>query len=212
MIPALIPALILLVLVLCSWYLLRSRVKANAGWKKAFESGKFDGIAGEPFPGALCICGLVTCIFRDDMIATRMMEKEFSRRYFADWTSMCRAAINAKSLNNDLLTENLAKILLKNKDPDLLKKIFDVLQASEFAWGGENEKPSVYLSQLLHYEVLSDEKIQAYHILGLEKGASAEKIKSAYRKLSARYHPDKESGNEQMFIKVTEAYNLLTNK
>jgi len=204
-----IPVLILLVLVLSSWYLLRSRVKANAGWKKAFESGKFDSIEGEPFPGALCLCGLVTCIFRDDLIASKMMEKGFSRRYFADWTSMCRAAINAKSLNNDLLTENLAKILLKNKDPELLKKIFDVLQASEFAWNGENERPSVYLSQLLHYEVLSDEKIQALRILGLEKDASMEKIKGAYRKLSARYHPDKENGNAQMFIKVTEAYNLL---
>ncbi len=51
-----------------------------------------------------------------------------------------------------------------------------------------------------------------YQILGLEKGASEEEIKKAYRKLAHVYHPDKAGGDENKFKEINEAYQVLSNK
>jgi molecular chaperone DnaJ len=51
-----------------------------------------------------------------------------------------------------------------------------------------------------------------YKILGIEKNASDEDIKKAYRKLAHVYHPDKSGGNEQKFKEINEAYQVLGNK
>jgi curved DNA-binding protein len=50
-----------------------------------------------------------------------------------------------------------------------------------------------------------------YRILGVERGASAEEIKKAYRKLARKYHPDvsKEADAEEKFKEVAEAYETL---
>src|SRR5580693_4340477 len=52
-----------------------------------------------------------------------------------------------------------------------------------------------------------------YQILGVSKSAAAEEIKSAYRKLAKRLHPDLNPGRkdiEQKFKDVTAAYDLLS--
>lgn len=47
-----------------------------------------------------------------------------------------------------------------------------------------------------------------YEILGVPMGSSQAEIKKAYRKLSVILHPDKETGNEKAFMKLTKAYQV----
>ncbi|EKE20926.1 MAG: hypothetical protein ACD_7C00427G0002 [uncultured bacterium] len=51
-----------------------------------------------------------------------------------------------------------------------------------------------------------------YKTLGIEKGASEEEIKKAYRKLAHKHHPDKEGGDEDKFKEINEAYQVLSDK
>ena len=53
-----------------------------------------------------------------------------------------------------------------------------------------------------------------YDVLGVNKGASADQIKSAYRKLAVKFHPDKNKGDkaaEEKFKEASEAYHVLSN-
>ena len=56
-------------------------------------------------------------------------------------------------------------------------------------------------------------KKEYYAILGLEKTASEEEIKKAYRKLAMQYHPDRNGGDkeaEKKFKAIGEAYSVLS--
>ncbi len=51
-----------------------------------------------------------------------------------------------------------------------------------------------------------------YKILGVEKGATEDDIKKAFRKLAHQYHPDKKGGDEAKFKEANEAYAVLSDK
>ncbi len=52
-----------------------------------------------------------------------------------------------------------------------------------------------------------------YQILGVNKNASQDEIKAAFKKLAIKYHPDKNNGSkraEEKFKLINEAYQILT--
>tara|TARA_B100000989_G_scaffold298862_1_gene290552 strand:- start:1254 stop:2381 length:1128 start_codon:yes stop_codon:yes gene_type:complete len=54
-----------------------------------------------------------------------------------------------------------------------------------------------------------------YQVLGVNKSASADQIKTAYRKLAVKHHPDKNKGDktsEEKFKEASEAYHVLSNQ
>ena len=53
-----------------------------------------------------------------------------------------------------------------------------------------------------------------YEVLGVKKNSTPDQIKSAYRKLAVKYHPDKNKGDkaaEEKFKEASEAYHVLSN-
>ena len=50
-----------------------------------------------------------------------------------------------------------------------------------------------------------------YEVLGVQKGASNDEVKAAFRKLARQYHPDvnKDEGAEEKFKEINEAYRIV---
>lgn len=60
---------------------------------------------------------------------------------------------------------------------------------------------------------MSDNKEDYYQVLGVAKTASEAELKSAYRKLAMKYHPDRNPGDhaaEEKFKELNEAYGILS--
>ena len=60
---------------------------------------------------------------------------------------------------------------------------------------------------------MAENKRDYYEVLGLQKGASEDEIKKAFRKMAMKYHPDRNPGDkeaEEKFKEVNEAYSILS--
>ena len=60
---------------------------------------------------------------------------------------------------------------------------------------------------------MAEEKRDYYEVLGLQKGASEEEIKKAFKTMARKYHPDLHPGDkeaEAKFKEVNEAYGVLS--
>jgi molecular chaperone DnaJ len=49
-----------------------------------------------------------------------------------------------------------------------------------------------------------------YQTLGVDKKASKDEIKKAFRNLAHKYHPDKKTGDDAKFKEINEAYSVLS--
>jgi len=80
----------------------------------------------------------------------------------------------------------------------------------------------LWLGLLLLYLLLADRVTTAhaasrdlYDVLGVARSADSSTIKRAFRKLSIKYHPDKNAGDknaESAYVEITSAYEVLSNK
>ena len=89
---------------------------------------------------------------------------------------------------------------LKNKNLNIIK-ILLILSfiCNSLSWGnrgGQREK--------------GPEK-DLYKILEITKQANKDDIKKAYKKLSRKFHPDKDQNNKEKFVEISEAYEILSN-
>ncbi|HLD28443.1 MAG TPA: DnaJ domain-containing protein, partial [Patescibacteria group bacterium] len=50
-----------------------------------------------------------------------------------------------------------------------------------------------------------------YEVLGVNKSATQDEVKKAFRKLAHEHHPDKGNGNADKFKEINEAYQTLNN-
>lgn len=192
--------------------------------RKALEEGRFENIKGEFFPGALYVGALAVYCLHDTDNAVYQLKSILGREN--DWYLFCRAASSCSGLNGDLLVECLASALKKangnSKSKEIpLHDIFRFLGSAEFLWDEDarGNKPSKYLAELLNYSYVSDEISDAYRVLGLSPGDDMEKVRSAHRKLAAKFHPDAHvfddasSANTQndlsSFVRIQTAYETI---
>ncbi|CAG0891185.1 unnamed protein product [Darwinula stevensoni] len=99
------------------------------------------------------------------------------------------------------------KSRLKRKDP--WKKTKDRMQKLLLISGWAFLAFLAYKVSQFDYEYAN---FDPYEILGVDLGASNREIKRAYHKQSLKFHPDKETGDEKIFMKLTKAYEALTDE
>jgi hypothetical protein len=132
--------------------------------------------------------------------------------------SFCRLAFTRLSvLNPDLLTESLAARRHNAGDLALLGS-----ELASMAMGREALQEALYIRQYLDpsYQAPPPENPEddPWEVLGIAKGASYREVKSTFRRLALKFHPDNQPGLDdaerkklsEMFIKIRDAYRVIT--
>ncbi|KAK9457737.1 hypothetical protein V1511DRAFT_186276 [Dipodascopsis uninucleata] len=70
---------------------------------------------------------------------------------------------------------------------------------------------AVYLTYSVYNSISELRVTNFYNLLNVPLNADTKALKRQFRSLSVLYHPDKESGNEEVFIALKQAYDILTN-
>lgn len=175
-------------------------------------------ILEEPFNGALLVCAIAVNLAGTTINAANQLKFTFNKKYDFDWLNYCNIALKAQNKNNDILTECLAAKLKNNKDSQCIELVFQLFDSLEYGWDYRiGNPPSVYLSELLNCDHISDEKINAYRILGVTPEDKEQTIKNAYRQLARQYHPDTLKGlseeqkviAQEAFLRIQKAYEFI---
>lgn len=188
--------------------------------RRASFDGVADGAIKEPFSGCLYLCSLVVYCVRDPIAAELVLKSVLSKFVRCDWNYFCSSVGSPDELNGDLLTECLASVLIKQKSGAAkqgnfqvpIYAFFEALRSAELSWNEERfgRRPSEYLSLLLDYKDYERELGSAYEILGLKPNSPFVAVKKTYRKLAAKYHPDKSgSDTSSTFINIKNAYEKI---
>ncbi|MBN9543245.1 MAG: DnaJ domain-containing protein [Alphaproteobacteria bacterium] len=91
-----------------------------------------------------------------------------------------------------------------------INQFFKGFSGVEFGSGARYQQYYNNTSSAANGDTLEQE--EAYKILGLKGGESKEEINKAYKKMMARFHPDKEGGSEYFAQKINQARDVLLKK
>ena len=85
------------------------------------------------------------------------------------------------------------------------------MDAHRFIAEEEEERREALLKLMLQALMAPEAKKDYYSILGLQRDATADEIKKAYRRLALKYHPDKNPDPlaAGVFVEIVEAYEVL---
>ncbi len=105
----------------------------------------------------------------------------------------------------------------RNLAVDYANKMIDDLgftvdeNENEFSdWNLKDEEENVDIHLWLKLVILGEKSSSEYDVLGVKSTDSMEDIKSAYRKLAIKYHPDK-GGDPEKFQEIHDAYERIVN-
>lgn len=127
----------------------------------------------------------------------------------------------------DCYSEDIGEIALSGQQqPHIETKVCDVwylgrtkLNGDDYAATGMNGRkewvfifPEKTLREWFEMSSAGMNSGTLYGLLGVSRTASAEEIKSAFRRMARQWHPDvcKEPNAQEMFVKIKEAYELLS--
>jgi hypothetical protein len=184
---------------------------------------------GEPGAAAYCALGIYIMFqsgYRDEELAEPVIESALSafprgRRILPFIELFCRIAASRRVfLNPDLLAESLTARRKSAKDSAILGEKLEFL-----ALGKTARREAAYIRTILDpsyepsysFEEIPENIPDPWKVMGLPPGSPAETVKSSFRKLAVRFHPDMLQGMEedqrraaiQQFITIKEAYRLI---
>jgi hypothetical protein len=153
-----------------------------------------------------------------------------SRRFDADNKVWLVDAQYAQSVRGWILSvygEDIGDIAASTQQPQTETRILDVwylgrtkCAGDEYVANGMNAKikwififPEHVLREWFEGLSVPSGAPTLYGVLGIGRGASADEIRSAYRRMARQWHPDicREPGAHEMFIRIQEAYEILNN-